>query len=76
MHRCTHTSINMCRYGTSYFYINVCIVIFRFMEVVLKGCLDMLMLCACCLFICTLKHARTHTHAQRECVFVCDLSMT
>ena len=28
---------------------------FRFMEVGLEGCLDMLMLCACCLFICTLK---------------------
>ena len=25
------------------------------MEVGLEGCLDMLMLCACCLFICTLK---------------------
>ena len=26
------------------------------MEVDLKECLDMLMLCACCLFICILKH--------------------
>ena len=41
------------------------------MEVGFEGCLDMLMLCACCLFTCTLKHthtgarARTHTiHSQ------------
>ena len=26
------------------------------MEVGLEGCLEMLMFCACCLFICTLKH--------------------
>ena len=32
------------------------IFVFRFMEVGLKGCLDMLMLCACCLSICILKH--------------------
>ena len=32
------------------------------MEVGLEGCLDMLMLCACCLFICTLNtHTPTHT---------------
>ena len=31
------------------------------MEVGLEGCLDML-LCACCLFICTLKKTHTHTH--------------
>ena len=29
---------------------------FRFIEVDLKGCLDMLMLCAWCLSLCTLKH--------------------
>jgi len=32
------------------------------MEVGLKGCLDMLMFCACCLFICILKHTHSHTH--------------
>ena len=32
------------------------------MEVCLKGCLDMMMLCACCLSICILKH--THTRAR------------
>ena len=30
------------------------------MEVGFEGCLDMLILCACCLFICTLKHTCTH----------------
>ena len=37
---------------------------FRFMEVGFEGCLDMLMLCACCLLLCTLKHTHrdTHTH--------------
>ena len=37
------------------------------MEVGLEGCLDMLMLCACCLFICTLNthtHTQTHTHTH------------
>ena len=31
------------------------------MEVGFEGCLDMLMLCACCLLLCTLKHTHTHT---------------
>ena len=34
------------------------------MEVGLEGCLDMLMLCACCLLLCTLKH--THKERERE----------
>ena len=38
--------------------------LFRCMEVGLEGCLDMLMLCAGCLFICTLKHTHTHTHTN------------
>ena len=33
------------------------------MEVGLEGCLDMLMLCACCLLLCTLK--KTHTPSSR-----------
>ena len=45
--------------------INVCIVVFRFMEVGFEGCLDMLMLCACCLLLCTLKkHTHTHTDSK------------
>ena len=34
------------------------------MEVGFEGCLDMLMLCACCLLLCTLKHTHTHTHTH------------
>jgi len=34
------------------------------MEVGLEGCLDMSMLCACCLFICALKVKHTHTHTS------------
>ena len=41
---------------------HVCIVVFRFMEVRFEGCLDVLMLCACCLLLCTLKH----TYKQRK----------
>ena len=32
------------------------------MEVGLEGYLDMLMLCACCLLLCTLKYTHTHAH--------------
>ena len=49
------------------------------MEVGLECCLDMLMLCACCLFICTLKRIHTHTHTHREremCVCVCVFILT
>ena len=34
------------------------------MEVGFEGCLDMLMLCACCLLQCTLKRTHTHTHTH------------
>ena len=35
------------------------------MEVGLEGCLDMLMLCACCLVRCTLnRHIHTHIHTH------------
>ena len=46
----------------------MCIVVFviKFMEVGIEGCLDMLMLCACCLFICTLKHTQTHTNTHNK----------
>jgi len=53
-----HTHLSICGIMEHLiFYINVCIVVFvfRFMEIGLEGCLDMLMLCVCCLFICTLK---------------------
>ena len=48
MHRYTPISIDMWRYGTLYIQINVCIVL----EIDLKECLDMLMICVCCLSIC------------------------
>jgi hypothetical protein len=57
MLRYSYIPINMLRYGTFYFYINVCIseFVFRFMEIVIDGCLDMMKLYACCLFLCNLK---------------------
>ena len=42
------------------------------MEVGFEGCLDMLMLCACCLFICSLKHTHTHTHTHTELISICN----
>ena len=64
MHRYTHTSINIWRYGIFYIQINVCIVVFRFrfMEVGLEGYLDMLLLCAWCISICILKHTSRKCH--------------
>jgi hypothetical protein len=75
MHGDTHICINRRCFEIFYNYINVYIVvfIFRFMEVSMKWCLNMLISCASCFFICFLK---THSLCQSSYLFRARLLIT
>ena len=58
------THLSICGGMEHFIFRLMYVFVFRFMEVGLEGCLDMLMLCACCLFICSLKHTHVHTNIR------------